>query len=155
VGVRLSSIRSPRRSASEGSSGAVRPDPHSTSLAVTGLVSPITGAVSGPPPGTSSTSQAAQTAGPEHLPRACGTAAPSRLEVVQSSMRAQGFSEEVAQRIASSHRTSTQRVYNSRWNVFCTWCEAHGHDPLTTTAPLVADFLTHLHYKGEGYFNSC
>ena len=62
-------------------------------------------------------------------------------------MRAQGFSEEVAKRIASSHRASTQRVYNSKWNVFCTWCKSRGRDPLTTTAPLVGDFLTHLFHK--------
>jgi hypothetical protein len=59
-------------------------------------------------------------------------------------MLSKGFSADVAARIANSHRSSTQQVYNSRWNGFCSWCESRGRDPLSASAPLVAEFLTHL-----------
>ena len=37
-----------------------------------------------------------------------------------------------------------QQVYDSRWNIFCTWCRSPERDPLTASAPLVAESLTHL-----------
>ncbi len=39
---------------------------------------------------------------------------------------------------------STRAIYDCRWHIFCAWCSIHGTDPLTTTAPVVENFLTYL-----------
>ena len=46
-------------------------------------------------------------------------------------------------------RSSTSRLYQSRWQIFCGWCRGRGVAPVNTTAPVVIDFLIHLrHDKG-------
>ncbi len=73
-----------------------------------------------------------------------GQDVPTRLEAIEYSLRGQGFSGDVSKRIAAGHRASTRSIYDSRWRIFCDWCSIQGKDPLTTTAPVVADFLTYL-----------
>ena len=59
-------------------------------------------------------------------------------------MEVKGFSSEVAVRMAGAHRKSTVNIYDSRWKIFCSWCGDHDLNPLETTAPTLADFLTYL-----------
>ena len=39
---------------------------------------------------------------------------------------------------------STLEVYQSKWNVFVSWCTDHNKDPIETTGPVLADFLIYL-----------
>jgi hypothetical protein len=47
----------------------------------------------------------------------------------------------VSDRISKPNRESTLAVYQSKWKVFCDWCNGGKRDPLASTAPIVADFL--------------
>ena len=41
-------------------------------------------------------------------------------------------------------RTSTSRLYQTKWLFFCGWCRGRGVAPVNTTVPLIVDFLVHL-----------
>ena len=41
-------------------------------------------------------------------------------------------------------RTSTSRLYQAKWMLFCGWCPGRGVAPVNTTVPLIVDFLIHL-----------
>ena len=77
-----------------------------------------------------STNNSPQLAG--HLvPARIGTptgSPPDMLDIVQRSLRATGFSQDVAVIAAHSHRPSTQ-VYNSRLDHFFKWCKQQNHYP--------------------------
>ena len=46
-------------------------------------------------------------------------------------------------------RSSTSRLHQSRWQIFCGWCRGRGVAPVNATVPVVVDFLIHLrHDKG-------
>ena len=50
----------------------------------------------------------------------------------------------------TSHRLSTQSVYNSKWRIFTEWCRDTGHDPFSTSTPVLADFLAFL-FTAKGF----
>ena len=46
-------------------------------------------------------------------------------------------------------RSSTSRLYQLRWQIFCGWCRERGVAPVNATVPVVMDILIHLrHDKG-------
>ena len=61
-----------------------------------------------------------------------------------SSIRRQGFSEEVAARIEARQRSSTRAVYKSKWAIFVKWCESNQVDFRSPSLRQVADFLLYL-----------
>ena len=61
-----------------------------------------------------------------------------------SSIRQQGFSEEVAARIEAPQRSSTRAVYKSKWAIFVKWCESNQVDFRSPSLKQVADFLLYL-----------
>ena len=68
----------------------------------------------------------------------------ARLEAIKSALVSRGYSLTVATRIAASHRLSTQPVYDSKWRIFTEWCRDTGHNPFSTSTPVLADFLAFL-----------
>ena len=60
-----------------------------------------------------------------------------------SSIRRQGFSEEVAARIEAP-QSSTRAVYKSKWAIFVKWCESSQVDFRAPSLKQVADFLLYL-----------
>ena len=72
------------------------------------------------------------------------TSSSSRVATIQSALERRGYSASVAGRIASSHRQSTQVVYDSKWRIFSEWCQDANLDPFSTTTPILTEFLTHL-----------
>ena len=42
-------------------------------------------------------------------------------------------------------RTSTSRLYQAKWMLFCGWCRGQGVAPVNATVSLIVDFLGHLH----------
>ena len=61
-----------------------------------------------------------------------------------SSIRRQGFSEEVATRIEAPQRSSTRAVYKSKWAIFVKWCGSNQVDFRAPSLKQVADFLLYL-----------
>ena len=61
-----------------------------------------------------------------------------------SSIRRQGFSEEVAARIEAPQRSSTRAVYKSKWAIFVNWCDSNQVDFRSPCLKQVADFLLYL-----------
>ena len=61
-----------------------------------------------------------------------------------SSIRRQGFSDEVAARIEAPQRSSTRAVYKSKWAIFVKWCESNQVDFRSPSLKQVADFLLYL-----------
>ena len=63
--------------------------------------------------------------------------------------RKSGFSGRAAGVLSGCLRSSTSRLYHSRWQIFCGWCRGRGVAPVNATVPVVVDFLIHLrHGKG-------
>ena len=144
VGVRVPSSSSASPGPQETVSGALRDGPDCTGLAHSVVVPDTPRVVHRPPQRVTTPEASPEATREEPVPRQPPAPPPARMEVVQSSMVDQGFSQEVARRISHAHRTSTQAVYDSRWNVFCRWCKEKrgGLDPLSATIPVIADFLT-------------
>ena len=69
---------------------------------------------------------------------------PACLAPRASSIRKQGFSDEVAARIEAPQRSSTRAVYKSKWAIFVKWCESHQVDFRLPSLRQVADFLLYL-----------
>ena len=63
--------------------------------------------------------------------------------------RKSGFSGRAARVLSGCLRSSTSRLYQSRWQIFCGWCRGRGVAPVNATVPVVVDFLIDLrHDKG-------
>lgn len=73
--------------------------------------------------------------------RQSGTSKPTRLEGIVRSLRARGFSETVAQRIAAPQRLSTRSVYDSKWAIFADWCTQRDVDPFHPSIQVITNFL--------------
>ena len=73
----------------------------------------------------------------------------SRLAVIKRSITAKGFSSDTAECISVPVRKSTSTVYDSKWRIFCSWCEQRKDNPLKATVQQIAEFL--LEKKKGGY----
>ena len=61
-----------------------------------------------------------------------------------------GFFAKVCCRVVWLLRTSTSRLYQAKWTLFCGWCHGRGVAPVNTAVPMIVDFLVHLrHDKGS------
>ena len=61
---------------------------------------------------------------------------PSHLGVIKQSIRDKKFSQNVADFVSRSRRTSTQKVYDVKWSVFANWCRTQNVNPVL--APITA-----------------
>ena len=52
-----------------------------------------------------------------------------------------GFSEATIRPILAATRDTSQKVYNSRWEGFSSWCSERGQNPISTSVNHVLDFL--------------
>ena len=83
------------------------------------------------------------------LPPRRPLAEPSRVATLKHHFRKSGFSGRAAGVLLGCLRSSTSRLYQSRWQIFCGWCHGRGVAPVNATVPVVVDFLIHLrHDKG-------
>ena len=64
----------------------------------------------------------------------------SRSERLQE----QGFSSEVAERIAAPQRSSTRSIYQAKWALFEKWCRENSVDVSKPSIKQVSDFFMHL-----------
>ena len=73
-----------------------------------------------------------------------GDIQPARLAVLQGGLEKAGFSKKSAERVSAAKRSSTQSLYNSRWNTWMDWCLQREMDPIDPTVTSMADFLIFL-----------
>ena len=64
-----------------------------------------------------------------------------RLVLIQQALQKRGFSGQVSRMVSSSVRPSTNKVYDTKWNIFAAWCEKRKVCASKASTPLVADFL--------------
>ena len=60
-------------------------------------------------------------------------------------LQEQGFSVEVAERIATPQRSSTRTIYKSKWALFEKWCRENSMDFSTPSVKQVSDFFMYLY----------
>ena len=102
------------------------------------------------PTSTSSVNNSSQT-----VPQLCvlqqfTTSEPPRLVSRIGQLQEQGFSVEVAERIAAPQRSSTKTIYKSKWTLFEKWCRENSVDFSTPSVKQVSDFFMYLHQDLNG-----
>ena len=109
------------------------------------------GVVRRPFPSTGPTTSGASVVGPvvaaaplQQVPQRCPHAEPSHVATLQRLLRKSGFSRGSAVEMSGCVRTSTSRLYQAKWILFCGWCRGRGVAPVNANVPFV-DFLIHLH----------
>ena len=90
--------------------------------------------------------QSASAASLQPLPPRRLRAEPSRVATLKRHFRKSGFSGRSARVLTGCLRSSTSRLYRSRWQIFCGWCRGRGVAPVNATVPVVVDFLIHLRH---------
>ena len=69
------------------------------------------------------------------------TSQPPHLVSRSGQLQEQGFSMEVAERIAAPQRSSTRTIYKSKWALFEKWCRENSVDFSTPSVKQVSDFF--------------
>ena len=93
--------------------------------------------------------QSASAAPLQPLPPRRPRTEPSCVATLKRHFRKSGFSGRATGVLSWCLRSSTSRLYQSRWQIFCGWCRGRGVAPVNATVPVVVDFLIHLrHDKG-------
>ena len=70
---------------------------------------------------------------------------PPRLVSRSGKLQEQGFSVEVAERIAAPQRSSTRTIHRSKWALFEKWCRENSVDFSTPSVKQVSDFFMYLY----------
>ena len=109
------------------------------------------GVVRGPSPSADPTTshaalvgQAVEATSLQPLPPRRPRAEPSRVATLQRILRKLSFSRRSALEMSGCVRTSTSRLYQGQWMLFCGWCHGRGVAPVNATIPMIVDFLVHL-----------
>ena len=84
---------------------------------------------------TSSVNNSSQTVLQLRIPQQSTASQPPRLVSRSGQLQEQGFSVEVAERIAAPQRSSTRTIYKSNWALFEKWAHTHTGLSLTTANP--------------------
>ena len=75
------------------------------------------------------------------VPQQFTASQPPRLVSRSGQLQEQGFSVEVAERIASPLRSSTRTIYKSKWALFVKWCRENSVDFSTPSVKQISDFF--------------
>ena len=97
------------------------------------------------PTTTSSVNDPTQTVPQVCVPQRPTTAEPPRLVSRSGQLQEQGFSVEVAERIAAPQRSSTRTIYKSKWALFEKWCRENSVDFSTLSVKQISDFFMYLY----------
>ena len=79
------------------------------------------------------------------VPQQSATSQPPRLVSRSRQLQEQGFSVEVAERIAAPQRASTRTIYKSKWALFEKWCRENSVDFSTPSVKQISDFFMYLY----------
>ena len=122
------------------------PDHHnSPRLARDALVLGPSAALNRDPTTTPSVNKPTQTVPQVCVPQQPTTAEPPRLVSRSGQLQKQGFSVEVAERIAAPQWSSTRTIYKSKWALFEKWCRENSVDFSTPSVKQISDFFMYLY----------
>ena len=114
-------------------------------LARDALVLGPSAALNRDPTTTPSVNDPTQTVPQLCVPQQSTTAEPPRLVSRSGQLQEQGFSVEVAERIAAPQRSSTRTIYRSKWALFEKWCRENLVDFSTPSVKQISDFFMYLY----------
>ena len=97
------------------------------------------------PTTTPSVNDPTQTVPQVCVPQQPTTAEPPRLVSRSGQLQEQGFSVEVAERIAAPQWSSTRTIYKSKWSLFEKWCRENSVDFSTPSVKQISDFFMYLY----------
>ena len=117
---------------------------NSPRLARDALVLGPSAALNRDPTTTPSVNDPTQTVPQVCVPQQPTTAQPPRLVSRSGQLQEQGFSVEVAERIAAQ-RSSTRTIYKSKWALFEKWCRENSVDFSTPSVKQISDFFMYLY----------
>ena len=120
---------------------------HSNSprLARDALVLGPSAALNRDPTTTPGVNNSAQTVPQLCVPQQSTTSQPPRLVSRSGQLQEQGFSVEVAERIAAPQRSSTRTIYKSKWALLEKWCRENSVDFSTPSVKQISDFFMYLY----------
>ena len=122
------------------------PDHHnSTRLVRDALVLGPSAALNRDPTATSGVNNSCQTVPQLCVSQQSTTSQPPRLVSRSGRLQEQGFSVEVAERIAAPQRSSTRTIYKSKWALFEKWCRENSVDFSTPSVKQISDFFMYLY----------
>ena len=114
-------------------------------LARDALVLGPSAALNRDPTATSCVKDSCQTVPQLCVPQQSTTSQLPRLVSRSGQLQEQGFSVEVAERIAAPQRPSTRTIYKSKWALFEKWCREKSVDFSTPSVKQVSDFFMYLY----------
>ena len=144
-GLRLPSCGSPSQGDPKDQAMPLPDHRDSPRLARDALVLGPSAALNRDPTTTASVNDPTQTVPPSCVPQQSATAEPPRLVSRSGQLQEQGFSVEVAERIAAPQRLSTRTIYKSKWALFEKWCRDNSVDFSTPSVKQVSDFFMYLY----------
>ena len=118
---------------------------NSPRLARDALVLGPSAALNRDPTTTPSVNDPTQTIPQVCVPQQPTTAEPPHLVSRSGQLQEQGFSVEVAERIAAPQRSSTRTIYKSKWALFEKWCRENSVDFSTPSVKQISDFFMYLY----------
>ena len=118
-------------------------DSSSTRLAQNALVLGSSQSVNQAPITTASLASSAKTTIQSEVPSESHVSESSCLAPRHHSESLESFSEQVADRIKAPQRSSSRRVYESRWAIFELWCQ---QNKVVSSRPSISDIAEFLNY---------
>ena len=118
---------------------------NSPRLARDALVLGPSAALNRDPTTTPSVNHPTQTVPQVCVPQQPPAPEPPRLVSRSGQLQEQGFSVEVAERIAAPQRSSTRTIYKSKWALFEKWCRENSVDFSTPSVKQISDFFMYLY----------
>ena len=144
-GLRLPSYGSPSQGDQKDQAMPLPDHRDSPRLARDALVLGPSAALNRDPTTTPSVNDPTQTVPQVCVPQQSTTAEPPRLVSRSGQLQEQGFSVEVAERIAAPQRSSTRTIYRSKWALFEKWCRENSVDFSTPSVKQISDFFMYLY----------
>ena len=118
---------------------------NSPRLARDSLVLGPSAALNRDPTTTPSVNDPTQTVPQVCVPQQPPAPEPPRMVSRSGQLQEQGFSVEVAERIAAPQRSSTRTIYKSKWALFEKWCRENSVDFSTPSVKQISDFFMYLY----------
>ena len=144
-GLRLPSYGSPSQGDPKDQAMPLPDHRDSPRLARDALVLGPSAALNRDPTTTPSVNDPTQTVPQLCVPQQSATAEPPHLVSRSGQLQEQGFSVEVAERIAAPQRSSTRTIYRSKWALFEKWCRENSVDFSTPSVKQISDFFMYLY----------
>ncbi|XP_064115143.1 uncharacterized protein LOC135221257 [Macrobrachium nipponense] len=117
---------------------------HSSLLAGPKLVHRSTGMDSGHTKNTARRSRFTQTTSLRQVSQEHPCSGSDCVQTIERLVRARGFSREAAKAVARARKSSTIKVYQSKWETFRKWCKKQKVSSSSTSVTQIADFLLYL-----------